>query len=319
RPWLPQPGPLPTQDAPHRRRPTPPPPQVGRAVNRLTADVERLNGLVQETENERSVTVSGLEARLAELDTQVQQTSGQVNALTSELRTQIDQQRAAFAAEADARVKSFADEVASREASAKETFAANTQSAQDEHEAQLQRGGDLVKELEAFKVTSESLVDDTSRNAIAGDYGAWAKTQGAAAARWTAATVVLGIATAGVLFYLLRGGSDDSLTFTLYKTGISVVMLIVAGYCASQAAEHRKEERTAKRLHLDLAALEPFLKQVNDPEDLRTQVALRVFAPSDPAVSDSKTRSITFGRGLSVDQLVHLVEVLKSGPPGGAP
>jgi hypothetical protein len=35
-----------------------------------------------------------------------------------------------------------------------------------------------------------------------------------------------------------------------------------------QAAEHRREERTAKRLALDLAVLEPFLEQVRDPGPL---------------------------------------------------
>jgi hypothetical protein len=308
--------------------PAPPPPAATPAakraftmeVNRLTAEVERLMGLVQQTEVDRSATVSGLEARLSDLDNLAQQTSGQVKTLATELRAQIDQQRSVFASEANERVKSFADEVASREATAKEALAEISKTAHAEHEDQLQRARLLVKDLDDFRATSESLVDDTSRNAIAGDYGAWAVSQGNAARWWTVATVLMGTATAGVLIYLLNHDSSDSLTFTLYKTGISVVMLIVAGYCASQAAEHRREERTAKRLHLDLAALEPFLKQVKEPEELRTQIALRVFAPSDPGASDSKARSVTFGRGLSVDQLVHLVDALKgSGPPGGAP
>lgn len=79
------------------------------------------------------------------------------------------------------------------------------------------------------------------------------RARASAAFRWTSATVVIGIATVAGLIYAVGSAADDSIQFTVSKASISVIGLIVAGYCARQAAEHRREERTAKRLALDLA------------------------------------------------------------------
>ena len=96
---------------------------------------------------------------------------------------------------------------------------------------------------------------DKERHAVAGEYATWAAKQATAAFRWTIAALVIGLGTVGLLMYTIGlASADESVQFTFYKISISVIGLIVAGYAARQASD-TDQERLAKKLALDLAAL----------------------------------------------------------------
>jgi hypothetical protein len=106
------------------------------------------------------------------------------------------------------------------------------------------------------------------------------------------------------------GAQNDSTQFLVSKSTVGLIGLIVAGYAARQAAEHRAEERTAKRLGLDLAALEPFLENVEDPKELRVDIARRVFAPESSTTDEPR---FAFGRrGMSLGELAEFVKVIRN-------
>jgi hypothetical protein len=291
------------------------------AASRFHTSVDEMLGAVRDR-------ADGLAARLDEIDAQgqertdaakeelaalqkaIEQSRTETTALATRLTEQIETQRTSFETEAATRTKSFEAEVESLREKAEQhadALAAQSQEARDEQTA---KSDEYLKSLERREDQARKLLDATSRHAIAGDYGKWSARQATAAIRWTIAAVVIGLGTAAVLIYALDGASDDSLQFTLYKTGISVVGLIIAGYCARQAAEHRREERVAKRLHLDLNALEPFLEHVEDPAALRTEVARRVFVPQQPDQPEQLPR-FGFRRGLSVSELAALITAVR--------
>jgi hypothetical protein len=291
------------------------------AASRFHASVDEMLGALRER-------ADGLAARLHQIDAQgrertdaakedldglkaaIEQSRSEVTALASRLIEQIETQRTSFENEARTRTESFDAELEALRQKAHEhadALAAQSQEARDEQTA---KADEFLKSLEQREDRARKLLDATSRHVIAGDYGKWAARQATAAVIWTVLAVVIGLGTAGALLYALDGASDDSLQFTLYKTGISVVGLIIAGYCARQAAEHRREERVAKRLHLDLNALEPFLEHVEDPVALRTEVARRVFVPQQPDRPEQLPR-FGFRRGLSVTELAALITAVR--------
>lgn len=254
-------------------------------------------------------------AALQELGTAIEASNTEVTALAARLTGQIDSQKTAFDAEATARADSFNTEVKRLAAQAKEQAEDLAEKSRQVQDAQAAKADEIVASLEQREERARALLDSTSRHAIAGDYGKWAARQAKAALNWTIATVFIGLCTAVALYIAIDSTADDSIQFTLYKTGVSVIGLIVAGYCARQAAEHRREERVAKRLHLDLNALEPFLEQVEDPAALRTEIAKRVFVPQQPEQLEPVPR-FGFRRGLSFTEFTALLAVLKGGPPG---
>lgn len=274
---------------------------------------ERADGLAQrfdEIDEQGQERTAAVKEELAELSTAIEASRAEVQALATRLTEQIETQRTSFQTEATSRTESFEAEVQTLREKAKEHADALARLSKEAQDEQAAKADELIKSLEQREDRARKLLEATSRHVIAGDYGNWAARQATAAIRWTVAAVVIGLGTAAALLYALEGASDDSIQFTLYKTGISVIGLIIAGYCARQAAEHRREERVAKRLHLDLNALEPFLEQVEDPAALRMEVARRVFVPQQPEQQDAVPR-FGFRRALSVTELTALIAAVR--------
>lgn len=248
--------------------------------------------------------------RLTELTDTIAQREATIDELTTKLNAQIDAQRTSFEEEAASRAEAYKEAQAEREAAEEERIEEAKTEATEALSKQMTAADVVLAKLETYKSQAAALVDTTSRHAIAGDYGTWASSQATAAFRWTVATVIIGLATVAGLIYALGSAADDSIQFTVYKTSISVIGLIVAGYCARQAGEHRREERTAKRLALDLAALEPFLEQIDDPKGLREEIARRVFVPERQ--SSDGDGSVRVKRGsLSVTELTELLTAIR--------
>lgn len=270
--------------------------------NRLTEDAE------------------GFAAELAVLKEQLDESAGLRNEQEASFRAELERLDAKFQeleqqadSDAKARASVAEDELEALKQQIVEIQAAGDQAVVAAREGAEAAAAELLEKLRGHEKTSSILVDNTARNAIAGEYGTWADSQAKAALAWTVVAVVVGLGTTAGLIYALSYASDDSIQFTLYKTGIGVVGLIVAGYCARQAGEHRREERVAKRLHLDLRALEPFLRQVENPTQLRTEIAKRVFAPEVEPPPNTASGS-WFRRGFTVDEIAQLINLGKNVP-----
>lgn len=274
-------------------------------VRGLSRSLNALSGKLRDIDDQAGERATEATAKLEELSADIVAAKDEVSSLATRLTNQIESHSTAFDAESTARTAAFDTAVAEYDNRAGEALNAREEAA----DAVLDRLG--VVEGQA-----RVLLDSMSRHAIAGDYGKWAARQARIATIWTISAVAVGLLTGGALFTTFDNAAADSIQFTLYKTGVSLIGLIVAGYCARQAAEHRGEERRAKRLHLDLNALEPFLANVDDPGALRTQVAERVFAPQETRSDDGPSRSF-IQRGLNLTEITQLIAVIRGVPPSG--
>lgn len=298
-----------------------------RYKNALDQEVERLQGKVgalqealADTQRTRDEDLAKAQQALADLEERIDSRSPVLDELQARAEQQVEATKSDFSKEAAARQESFDEAEAARVTSEEGRVAGLKDQAKAQREAQAEAATDVIKSLEGYRDQAKALADETSRHAVAGEYGKWASHQATAAFGWTVATVVVGLATVTGLALTLKSTGDDSSQYIVAKLSVSLVGLFVAAYTAHQASEHRREERTAKRLALDLAALQPFLEQIEDEEalaNLRVAVANRVFVPETDAGSDADGR-VRLGRGNSVSMgaLIELVRTL-AGQGGG--
>jgi hypothetical protein len=87
-----------------------------------------------------------------------------------------------------------------------------------------------------------------------------------------------------------------------------VVFSALGGYLATQSREHRDEERKARRRHLDLRALGPFIVDlsVEEQQKIRGELARNAFLSQ--TVDSPTERSPR--RGISTDQLRTVAEII---------
>lgn len=296
-------------------------------VERLIERIDDLEAQLAQAKESRATAEQAAQTRLAELAQTVEARGADVDAIAERAEALTTSQEVSYQKEAQTRdtkfqewLKQLEDAEKARVAEAaiaeEERLAAVGEADEAARKARDEEAKALIAALEDYRDQAKALVDTTSRHAVAGEYESWAARQAKAAIMWTIAAVVIGLGTVAGLVVAIGSASDDSLQFTLYKTSISIIGLIIAGYAARQASEHRREERTAKRLALDLAALGPFLEHVEDAEPLRQAVAMRVFAPEPGEIAgDGDSRLRIRGRSMTIGELVEFAKVVQGGGP----
>lgn len=270
-------------------------------VAALRDQITDLKQQITESGEQRAADAQKATEALAELQVKITEGEQQVATQTSQLQEQIETQRASFTEEAEQRESTF-----------KTSEGARDQATADDRESQSTEAAALIADLHAKRDQAAALLKATSDDVISGDYREWATKQGKTASRWNAVAIVIGLVTVAALVWVVLGASNDSVQFLVSKSSVGIIGLIVAGYAARQAAEHRAEERTANRLALDLAALDPFLENVSEPEKIRTEIAKRVFVP-EPRRDDAPRFSLG-RRSMTLAELIDFVNVLRKPP-----
>lgn len=261
-------------------------------IEELKTQLEKLDEQRGEDAEVAQQTLTGLREKIAEGEQQVA-------TQTTQLQQQIETQRT-----------SFTEEVEQREAAFKTAEEARDTAAKEQRDQQATDAEAVLDDLNKHRQQAKELLDATSRDVISGDYRGWAKKQANSAFWWTVTTVVIGLITVAALVTVVLTAANDSVQFLLSKSTVGIIGLILAGYTARQAAEHRHEERTANRLALDLAALEPFLEHVENPEALRSEIAKRVFVPEKS--SGDEPRFALGRRSMTMAELLEFAKILRS-------
>lgn len=272
-------------------------------VAALRDQIADLKQQITESGEERAADAQKSSEALSDLQAKITEGEQQVATQTTQLQEQIETQRASFSEEAMQRADTF-----------KASEKARDQETANDREAQNTEAAALISDLRAKREQAAALLKATSDDVISGDYREWATKQGKTASRWNTVAIMIGLLTVAALVWIVLGATNDSVQFLVSKSSVGVIGLIVAGYAARQATEHRAEERTANRLALDLAALDPFLENVSDPQIIRTEIAKRVFVPESR--HDDAPRFSFRRRSMTLAELVDFVNVLRNPPSG---
>lgn len=119
---------------------------------------------------------------------------------------------------------------------------------------------------------AEKIVGIISMKGLASGYQKIANEEGRKAFWWNIGSIasILAVITFGVFFILFHEGTMEWTTL-ISRIVLSGLGLTLFTYCAKQAGSYRSEERRNRKIELELASLDPYLKDLEEPEQKRVK------------------------------------------------
>lgn len=227
------------------------------------------------TDVEASATAA--EQRLAAVTAAVEAERARLDTLTAEYQRQ-------FAANEAART-SKSDDAIAEEAEKHEQARAAAQADFEKTTNQLKANAEeVLVDIDAQREQALKVVNATGAIAYSGSYGAYAAQQRLMGDLWALMTVLTLIALIGFGIWqvLELTGTVDSLQLIL-RLIVTVPAFALVAFAAQQSGKHRENERRARRLELELAAIDPYLSLLDEEKrkEIKEQVAARMFAQPD--------------------------------------
>lgn len=148
----------------------------------------------------------------------------------------------------------------------------NEESFEQQIEVNKESIGTLIEELKTKFQTefdqiktmnkeAEKIIGLISMKGLAQGYQKIANDEGKKALFWNIGSIasMIAVITFGIIFLLMHEGVFDwtTLISRMILTGIGLTLFT---YCAKQATNHRDEERRNRKIELELASLDPYLK-----------------------------------------------------------
>lgn len=301
---------------------------IGQFLRGVEDDVETLRGRLAElnqsieqakasaaeaaTDATQSIetSVAAAEQRLADVSSNVDAEKARFDTITTEYQRTLTQGESARATKAD---NALAEEIAKHEATrteAEESFKAAADKLAEDAAA-------AIASLEEQREKALELVNATGAIAYSGSYGGYTAQQGKTAAVWAVITVaaLVALVAFGVWQVLeLRGGAAIDLTQLALRLIVTIPAFALVAFAARESGKHRENERRARRLELELAAIDPYLALLDEDKrkEIKAQVARRMFAQPDAAPGTEG------GLTPVVKELLSLVrDLARSRPPTG--
>lgn len=161
---------------------------------------------------------------------------------------------------------------------------------QEEHDTQLnkneiefdeQMANQEKKFIEAFEninkmnEEAEKIVGIISMKGLASGYQKIANDEGRKAFWWNMGSIasILAVIVFGVFFILLHEGTMDWTTL-ISRVVLSGFGLTLFTYCAKQSSNYRNEERRNRKIELELASLDPYLKDLEESQQKEVKQSL---------------------------------------------
>lgn len=182
---------------------------------------------------------------------------------------------------------------------------------------------EIVEQIRGRQGEVEELYDVIIAEGTAGAFSDEAKAQRKDADQWRLITLALGIATAVVAIISITVsiadvGQASSIGSIIARTAIIVVVGGLAAYAGRQSGNHRARESEAKSLQLDLVAIVPFTRQLDETSqrEVLRAYAERAFTGRSGSSRDmgSHRLSMTGGKKDSINllQMQHILESMKA-------
>lgn len=149
------------------------------------------------------------------------------------------------------------------------------------------------QKLEEMNKEAETILGHMSMKGLAQGYKKIANSEAWQALAWNVISILslLGILWFGYEFIIKHDGemSWTTLVSRMILTGVGITLFT---YCARQAGNHKNEERRNRKIELELASLDPYLKDLDEPEQKKVKQDLvnkyfGVELPSTPTVQQA--------------------------------
>lgn len=242
---------------------------IGQAIERAQQASVKAEAELQNVVTAKDAAIATLTEQIEDLRETIAGEKADVSAQATRLDTALTTNNTAFTT----KMTEWQESLATDRKEAKET-------AEQQLLASQKEASQHVSNLEALEEQSRKLTEATARNSISTEYGTHAQLLTKSANRWSFSAVALAVGGLVVLVFMINGIEKITPAEAIWKTSVSALTIAIATYMGREAAGHRRDARDAKRMQLDLNALEPFLANMKDDtaHDLREQFARQIFS-----------------------------------------
>lgn len=219
----------------------------------LTKNTEKLNDLTTSIESQKT----RIDTIINDFQSQFLQIQNQKGEKFNEFLRDSDEQIFDFLKTSQEKVGEQVKQQEEQIKQMKESF----NSLADEFSANMQVKLDQIKTMNK---EAEKIVGIISMKGLAHGYQKIANDEGRKAFWWNIGSIssMVAVIVFGVLFLLMHEGAFDwtTLVSRIVLTGIGLTLFT---YCAKQATNHRNEERRNRKIELELASLDPYIKDLD--------------------------------------------------------
>lgn len=296
------------------------------AQNIIAGFREQVEGLQNKINEMTATTQAGFSHLLTEAQSDIQATQAEVE----QLRSEVSSMTATVTAQSqrlDQAINSYQTSYSEAEASRSEshqraleklaedtlsvTERARTQSDEVLNE-QKEAAQQIIDEVAVLRDQAVELVNAVGLTGTATEYGRYAEQERRSANSWRFGAVSVFACSFLIFLITLLVSHVDEKTpwqFMAVRFGGSLALLAGGVYMAKESSQHRQEERRAKSVQLDLAALDPFI--VNLPpeqrESIKAAAASRLFvergSSEGASVSEQQSGATALPDGITPEAL----------------
>lgn len=149
-----------------------------------------------------------------------------------------------------------------------------------------------LDQIHAMNKEAEKIVGIISMKGLAHGYQKIANDEGKKAHWWNLGSIgsMIAVIVFGVFFLLMHEGSFDwtTLVSRIVLTGVGLTLFT---YCAKQAKNHRNEERRNRKIELELASLDPYIKDLDTDKqkEVKENLVEKYFGVDLPNATTQQT------------------------------
>lgn len=259
---------------------------AGQLVAGLRQDSEEVAEKLAQVKANAEEVDSSRGSKLEELETAVQEQRQNMEQALSQFREN-------FSTAQDERRNEFTTVLEAHSERSKELLDQLSQEAESQRDNTREQAQELIDDMEGLKEQAATLVDAVGTIGTAAGYGKYAAQQKTNAdwLRLSAVGVVL-IAVGFAVWALASTGTGVTWQRSVAKLTVVTLLGALAAYLGRQSAVHREREAAAKKVQLELAALDPYLALM-DPEtrsEVKKEIAQRLFGQPLIAENGGKTQ-----------------------------
>lgn len=254
--------------------------------------------------------LASLSVQLATLDARATENSSLLESTRATSSVAVATMQETFAAETATAIKSVREESAAQLEKFETDHQGQLENAKEFLETQASDAQDLLERLRSIEQAVKATTESISDRVLSGDYGVHAGEEGKVANKLRGLAVASLVLAVAVALWAAVIASTGNITWQRFvaKTATTIVLSGLASYLASQSREHREEERRARRRHLDLRTLGPFIVDLplEEQHQIRAEIARKAFIETSEA--PAQREPILRGR-LSLDSATKLIEL----------
>lgn len=247
---------------------------AGQLVRGLSSEVDDINTKLAENRTELESQVHQLSEKLtafeSQLDAHKQTLDQQIETFKSDFTTQEKERSAAFNASIEEQQTKFQSVVDEQSAQAENTT-----------EAFKGKANDVLDQMDEMKGKAERLLDAIGRTGTEFGFKEYAQEEKGRADlwRWIAVVSLALIVGVGIWVLTTHDEAKVDLSYAILKLLITVPLGALATYAGRQSHAHRENERAARNLHLDIAAIDPYIALLpgTEQEKIKAEMARKIF------------------------------------------